>query len=143
MDDEPKMHAEIFALCDAATEQGGRLNMLGVFDQLRVALPFVLPHSAIVLRMRINEVGPGAKHLNMVFKNPQGEGFIPELNTEINLPEQSPPGGRVVNMILNLQGLKFVEEGIYTLTLRLDGHIIGQNLLRVLDETPKEPNPLA
>ena len=136
------MQLEIIALCDAATEQGGRLNLLGVFDQLNVNLPFVLPHSAIALRFRIKDAVQNVRQLSLKFTDPQGNDFIPVLNTELTLPEDGPAGGRALNMVLNLQGLKFKHEGIYHLRVKIDDNLMAENILRVMDNTPKEPNPL-
>ncbi len=50
------MHAETFALCDAATDQGGKLNILGTFDTLYVpSVPAKHASCAIALRVRVEK----------------------------------------------------------------------------------------
>ncbi|OUC09496.1 hypothetical protein RY27_02520, partial [Litorilinea aerophila] len=54
------MQLEILTFCDAATEYGGRLNILGATDSLLVpALPFRYPHCAIVMRFRVSRIEEG------------------------------------------------------------------------------------
>lgn len=54
------MEVEIFALCDAATDYGGRLNLLGTFEQIRTKqFPAAHPHFAVALRIRFERIEEG------------------------------------------------------------------------------------
>ena len=49
------MNIEVFSLCDAATIEGGKLNMLGAFDTIMAEkVPVVHPQCTIALRLRFN-----------------------------------------------------------------------------------------
>ena len=54
------MRIEIFALCDAATADFGKLSMLGVFDTIWVTkTPAIHPQCAIALRTRFERIEIG------------------------------------------------------------------------------------
>ena len=54
------MKVEVFCLCDAATDNRGKLNILGTFDQIYSSkMPVVHPACAIALRMRFNKMEEG------------------------------------------------------------------------------------
>ena len=51
------MYIEVMALCDAATESQGKLNILGTFDTIFTQkLPVMCSHSAVALRVRFNQI---------------------------------------------------------------------------------------
>ena len=50
------MNIEAFLLCDAATDQLGKLNILGAFDNIFTKkVPFVHPACTIVARIRFEK----------------------------------------------------------------------------------------
>jgi hypothetical protein len=58
------VNVEVFALCDAATDSGGKLNVLGAFDSLQVgAYPTVYPHCAVAVRIRFRRIEQGKPSL--------------------------------------------------------------------------------
>lgn len=64
------MKTEIAAICDAATDQGGKLNMLGVFDYIEANLPVVIPRCSIVFRIRYARSEIGKHQLRVTLENP-------------------------------------------------------------------------
>ena len=58
------MKVEVFALCDAATESQGKLNLLGTFDRLVAKqLPVVHPACAVAIRLRFDTMEVAAHHV--------------------------------------------------------------------------------
>jgi len=54
------MEIEAFLLCDAATEQQGKLNILGAFDNYWVRqMPARIPQCAVVSRVRFEKIEQG------------------------------------------------------------------------------------
>jgi hypothetical protein len=54
------MNIEVYSLCDAATNDTGKLNLLGSFDTIRAKdMPVVHPQCSVALRVRFNSIeGP-------------------------------------------------------------------------------------
>lgn len=137
------MKVEIFALCDAATDQGGRLNILGAFDMVGAPLPMALPQCSIALRLRYSIHEHGNHMLGLIFENNDGIPLVPKLESHIDIPV--PPSDRTsnaMNLVLNMQRLKLEHEGEYHIRLRMDDEELAQIPFWVRDMTPKEPNPL-
>lgn len=138
------MIVEIAALCDAATDQGGRLNMLGAFDRIIAPLPFVCPQCSAVFRIRYQRSEATTHSFTLTISNLQEQNLIPPLESEIPFP---PLGDHfesgAINMILNMQRLHIAEEGKYILRLRIDQIESAILPIFVKDTTPHEPNPLA
>jgi len=138
------MIVEIAALCDAATDQGGRLNILGAFDRIIAPLPFICPQCSAVFRIRYQRSEAITNSFSLSITNLQGQNLIPPLESEITFP---PLGdyfeSGTINMILNMQRLHIAEEGKYMLRLRVNQMEIALLPLFVKDTTPHEPNPLA
>ncbi|HNW92061.1 MAG TPA: hypothetical protein PKM88_04025 [bacterium] len=117
------MDIEIAALCDAATEQAGKLNLLGTFDRITTSqFPFIHPLCAVVYRIRFNwpEQGPHAVKVNFI--DADGRSIVPPLE---NTMEIRVPQGRessVANLILLIQGLRFTAPGLYAVDLTIDGN---------------------
>ena len=59
------MRVEVFSLCDAATTDGGKLNLLGAFDAIWVkTMPVVHAQCAIALRVRFSRSERGEQNAN-------------------------------------------------------------------------------
>jgi hypothetical protein len=115
------MNLELFSLCDAATADAGKLNILGVFDTIWVAaLPAVHPQCTIALRIRFDSIERGEHKIAVNFVDADGKNIIPPaLGTlAINFPDEQRSGS--ANLILNLQGLKFEKAGEYSIDLAID-----------------------
>lgn len=138
------MFVEMLSICDAATDHGGRLNILGVFDRVGGALPIVLPQCAVVVRVRWDRVDVGEHQMAIQLTDAAGANLIPPLNSQINVPPMPPEmESHAANVILNLQRLRLEKEGFYKLTFTVDNNLLATVPLFVQDSTPKEPNPLA
>jgi hypothetical protein len=116
------MNVEIFALCDAATDQRGKLNILGAFDTIFIKdMPGVHPHCAVALRIRFQRIEQGKHKVTIHFIDQDGNLVIPSLDADIDLKATQNQDSTAVNLVLNLQGLKFKEYGSYEINLAVDG----------------------
>ncbi|MFA5096793.1 MAG: hypothetical protein WC478_05590 [Candidatus Omnitrophota bacterium] len=120
------MNIEVFALCDAATNDMGKLNMLGAFDSIGARqLPSVHPHCAIALRVRFDSIERGEHKIAVNFVDLDGKNIIPPLNGTINVnfPHEQRSGS--TNLVLNIQGLQLEKYGEYSIDLAIDGRREG------------------
>src|ERR1043165_3517022 len=91
------MNVQVAVLCDAATDDNGKLNLLGAFDTIYTQqLPAVHPQCSIALRVTFFSGDEGKHTLRLHF------------------------GTR--NFIVNMQQLKFENPGLYSIDVSLDGH---------------------
>ncbi|MGL1935544.1 MAG: hypothetical protein OCD01_11005 [Fibrobacterales bacterium] len=115
------MDIEVVALCDAATEQAGKLNILGAFDSIQSPqFPFVHPQCAFVCRIRFNRIEQGEHSFKLDFVDQDGKSLVPPLEAKINLNFPKGADSQVSNMILNMQGLKFAKPGKYLFELAIN-----------------------
>ncbi|MBF0121798.1 MAG: hypothetical protein HQL21_00135 [Candidatus Omnitrophica bacterium] len=119
------MVVEIFSLCDAATSENGKLNLLGAFDTIWVKqFPAVYPHCTVAIRIRFSSLEAGSHRLDVRFMDEDGKNILPTAGgpLQITMPE----GQRSVstNLILNIQSLKLERPGEASLELSIDGQLI-------------------
>jgi len=101
------MNIQVAVLCDAATEDNGKLNLLGAFDTIFAPqLPAVHPQCAVALRVTFMSGEEGQRQLKLNFVN------------AVVLPDDVHFVTR--NFIINIQQLKFAEAGLYSVDVRLD-----------------------
>ena len=115
------MEIEIFALCDAATDYGGKLNLLGTFDFIRTKqLPATHPHCAVALRVRFERIEEGDHRVRISIVDDDGKSISP--NVDGNIGVKCPPNLSSIcaNMVLNINGMKFEKPGRYSVDLAID-----------------------
>jgi len=115
------MNIQVAVLCDAATEDHGKLNFLGAFDTIYTPqLPAVHPQCAVALRVTFNPGDEGPHKLKLNFVNADGHSIMPpiEIPLAVALPDDVHFLTR--NFIINIQQLKFAEAGLYSVDVRLD-----------------------
>lgn len=120
------MDMQIAVLCDAATDNNGKLNILGTFDTIHTnQLPAVHPQCSIALRMSFNKVEEGQHKLKLHFVDEDGKLVMPSIDipVEVAVPEDSIFLSR--NFIVNIQQLKFQNPGFYAINIALDGSQVG------------------
>ena len=116
------MRVEIFSLCEAATADAGKLNILGAFDSIwSVKMPAVHPQCAIALRLRFDSIEKGEHAITVNFVDSDGKHIIPPAKSAIKIgfPEEQRYGS--ANLILNIQQLKLEKFGEYSIDLAIDG----------------------
>ena len=117
------MNIQVAVLCDAATDDNGKLNLLGSFDTIYAPqLPAVHPQCAVALRITFLPGEEGRHNLTLNFVNADGRSIMPNfppVPVEVTLPEDAHFVTR--NFIVNIQQLRFAEVGAYSVDIRLDG----------------------
>jgi Family of unknown function (DUF6941) len=115
------MNVQIAVLCDAATDDNGKLNLLGAFDTIFAReLPAIHPQCTVALRVTFHSTDEGKHLLKLNFVDADGHSIMPSIDipVEVRLPEDVHFGTR--NFIVNIQKLKFDEPGLYALDVALD-----------------------
>jgi hypothetical protein len=136
------MDVQVAVLCDAATDYGGKLNLLGTFDTIMAAqLPAVHPQCSIALRIVFNRIEEGPHKLRLNFVDEDGRAIMPsiELPAEVNFPGDANILSR--NFIINIQHLKFDKGGHYAIDVALDGRHETSIPLHVRLVAPATANP--
>jgi hypothetical protein len=116
------MNIQVAVLCDAATDDNGKLNLLGAFDTIYTQqLPAVHPQCSVALRVTFGHEGEGDHILRLNFVDADGRPIMPpiEIPVRVSLPGDTHFGTR--NFIINIQQLKFEHPGLYSLDIALDG----------------------
>ena len=116
------MTIQVAVLCDAATDDNGKLNLLGAFDTIYTQqLPAVHPQCSIALRVTFFSGDEGKHNLRLNFVDADGRSIMPDfppIPVEVQLPDEMHFGTR--NFIVNIQQLKFELPGLYAIDLSLD-----------------------
>ena len=116
------MNIEVYSLCDAATNDMGKLNMLGAFDTIWTReIPIVHQQCAIALRIRFESIERGEHRVLVTFVDLDGRNILSPMNGTINVnfPDDQRSGS--ANLILNIQRLKLEKYGEYAIDLAIDG----------------------
>ncbi len=120
------MKIEIFAICDAATDYGGRLNILGAFEGIASPQePVIGERCSVATRMRFSSAEEGEHSISVRFIDQDGAAVIPEMNA--NFPVKMPPGreSMALNLVLNIARIQFNRFGEYEINLFVDGEQKG------------------
>ncbi len=132
------MDLQIGVLCDAATDNSGKLNILGTFDTIYTTqLPAVHPQCSIALRMSFNKVEEGAHKVRLSFVDEDGKPVMPNIDipVDVRVPEDTIFISR--NFIVNIHQLKFDNPGLYSVDIALDDRQVGSISLLVKKMPPK------
>ena len=120
------MNIEAFLLCDAATDQQGKLNVLGAFDNIWARkMPIKHPACAVATRIRFDKIEDGNHSVRIQIIDQDGRNIGPKL--EGNISVRTGPGldSSVANLILNIQRLEFKDYGRYRIDLAVDRQIMA------------------
>jgi hypothetical protein len=113
------MNIQVAVLCDAATDDNGKLNLLGAFDTIYAQqLPAIHPQCSIALRITFFSGDEGKHELSFHFVDADGRSIMPNfppLPVEVTLPDDTHFGTR--NFIVNIQQLKFESPGLYSIDI--------------------------
>lgn len=133
------MKIEVFAICDAAVDYGGKLSILGAFDGIfAFNTPVVHPQCAIALRLRVSRAEEGKHQILLNFIDADGHNVMPSVNGnfDVHLPPQRE--SIAVNLVLNIQQLRFERFDEYAIDLSIDGRQEGSLPLNVV-QRPTPP----
>jgi hypothetical protein len=130
------MDIQIATLCDFAADYNGKLVINGTFDTLAArAVPVVHPSCSLAMRLCFTAEDVGRHKLSINIINEDGESLdsknMPiEPEFEVQLPKNMPFITR--NIVMNLQGLRFPEVGIYSIDIGCDGEILVRIPMRIV-----------
>ena len=129
------MDIQIATICDFAADYNGKMVVSGTIDVLAApALPIVQPHCCLALRLCITPEDNGAHKFTVNIIDGDGKSIDAKMpikaDMPVDLPEDVPFLHR--NLILNLQGLKFNEVGVYFIDVSIDGDVIQRLPLRII-----------
>jgi hypothetical protein len=120
------MNLEAFLLCDAATDQQGKLNVLGAFDTLFAKqMPVTHPACAVAMRVRFEKIENGNHPVRIHVIDEDGKSIGPNLQANVNVNIGDDADSTATNLILNIQRLKFEDYGQYRIDLAIDNQIKG------------------
>ena len=134
------MNIQVAVLCDAATDDNGKLNLLGAFDTIYAReLPAIHPQCAVALRLTFLGGDEGKRQMKLNFVDADGHAIMQpiEIPVEVVLPDDMHFGTR--NFIINIQQLKFDEPGLYSVDLALDEQSQASIPLLVKHVPPAQP----
>lgn len=116
------MNVQIAVLCDAATDYGGKLNLLGTFDTIVThKLPAVHPQCSVALRMAFSRVEEGPHKVKMNFVDEDGRFVMPSIDIPVDVGMTPDASFVVRNFVINMQQLKFEKPGQYAIDIAVDG----------------------
>ena len=135
------MNIEAFLLCDCATDSFGKLNVLGAFETLYAPeTPFVHRACTIAVRIRFSKIEQGKHNMRLNVIDQDGKNIVPKLDGKLNVPARQDVDSIAVNMILNLQGIKFEKFGKYRIDFALDGRQEATLPFHVKQRKMPQPN---
>ncbi len=118
------MKVEAFLLCDAATDQHGKLNVLGAFDHIWARqLPTKHPACSIVARIRFDKIEDGEHSIRIHIIDQDGKNIGPKPEGKLSVRTGHGIDSSAANLILNLLGLEFERYGKYRIDLAIDGNV--------------------
>ena len=132
------MNIEAFLLCDCATDQQGKLNVLGAFDTLFFKeLPGVFKACSIAARVRFEKIEAGEHELRLTIIDADGKHVVPPLGGKVNVRIGKNSDSVPVNLILNIRDLKFESFGRYRVDFALDSQLQKSLPIRVVEIKPQ------
>ena len=118
------MNIEAFLLCDAATQQQGKLNVLGAFDNIWAKqLPVKHPACSVATRIRFEKIEDGNHSVKIQIIDQDGKNIGPKLEGNIFVQTSPELDSSVANLVLNILGLKFEKYEQYRIDLTIDNQV--------------------
>lgn len=126
------MDVIVSVLCDAATDDRGKLNILGAFDTIfSHTLPAIHPGCAIALRVTFHKHEEGEHHFALNFVNDDGQSVLPPMGIPINVKLPNDSAFVSKNFIINIQQLKFDTQGDFSVDVLFDNDHVASIPLMV------------
>jgi len=121
------LRLEVFALCESAVEQGGRLSLLGTYEVVQTTgFPLVLPQVTVVLRVRFWPAESRGHALRLVLTGPDGAVVGAPVEVMARLQPVCGERSAAYNLIAQMHNLRIEEAGEHTFDFYLDGKIEGR-----------------
>lgn len=117
------MKVELFAACDYACDYAGKLTLVGIFDTLGApSVPVLHPQLCVAAKLRFDDTEAGPKQVRFTFTDVDGRAVLQPIDMPISAPAPAADSATsVVNLVLNIGGVKFERLGEYSLDLSVDG----------------------
>ena len=113
------MEIEIFTLCDYAADNGGKLTVVGTFDNITTQSLPAIQQLGIAIRLRFSAKQVGNHKIELKITDPTKDS-IANINGNINVSSPVEPMAYTsINMALNL-GLEIKTKGVYKIELHLN-----------------------
>lgn len=111
--------------------------MMGAFDTIGVrTFPATHPHCAIALRIVFQDQDQGKHQMRVTLIDEDGKNLLPNIEPSMDVRMADNLFFATVNMVFNLQGLKFDRAGHYSIDVSLDDKIIARIPLQVVQMQP-------
>lgn len=121
------MFVEIFSICDAATDYGGRLNLLGAFEGIAApSAPVTRDRCSIAARIRFTAAETGSHAIEIRFIDSNGQVVGPKMEANILSKVRAGSDSGAHNLVLNINRLKLPAFGNYEIQLCIDGEMRSQ-----------------
>lgn len=135
------MDVEAFLACDAASDQFGKLSVLGAFDAIMApAAPVVHPQFSIALRIRFKKSESSNHPFRLNVIDEDGKSIFPKpFDGNVNVQIQDAESSAVINVVVNLRDVKFEKFGRYSIDLTMDGKMRGSLPLFVKQAQRSQP----
>jgi len=132
------MRVDLALLADYAevSQRGGKLMVCGIFDRISLGdLNAVHPHMALALKL-VSEPGEDPDHdLVVRLVDPDGTDVVASMEGHVEVKDEG-RGEASVNIILDLNLVKFASHGPHSFDIFLDGELEKQVPLMVEDFGP-------
>jgi hypothetical protein len=116
------MDIEAFLLCDAATDQFGKLNVLGAFDGISSAtVPIQHAQFSVAARLRFKKSESGNHPFRINVVDEDGKPILRPFDGNVNIQIQDASEFAVINLIVNLRDVRFEKFGRYSVDFTMDG----------------------
>lgn len=131
------MNIEVFVICDAASESGGKLYIMGVFDKITAnQLPAKHPACTILVKLRFKQPEEGEHKISVELSDDKGEFLIPKFEKPFQV-KTGEEGYASNNFIINIQNMIIKRYGENTVKLIIDGKFVTSTPLFV-ERGPQE-----
>lgn len=121
------LRIEIFAVCDSAVEQDGRLSLLGTYEVVNSpAFPFVIPQMTVALRLRFWPGEPNRHLVRLALTSPDGLRVRGGLEGEVTLSPGDTERSGAYNLIVHARDIPIEESGEYTMDFYLNDRLEGR-----------------
>ena len=121
------MQLEVLALCDFAADYGGKLTIVGIFDSIFARqMPAVHPHCCVAVKLRFDRIEEGQKQLRLAIADDDGKPVLPPIDIPINVAMPTDGLTNAIQVVANINGIKFESFGEYTIDLGIDGRHEGR-----------------
>lgn len=131
------MNVESFLVCDAATDYGGKLNVLGAYDAiLGASAPIQIQSMVFAARIRFRHDEQGVKACEIATIDYDGRAALPTFKAQIAVPVPDERDSAVVNLILSVNNVSFPRPGRYRIDLLVDARVAASLPLDVMLRQP-------